>query len=52
MITKFLRVIVPLRAAVVSRTALLLAALLAVTAAGAADNVLLIQLRPGGGFTV
>lgn len=50
--TKFQRVLAPLRAAVASRIALFLAALLAMTAAGAADNVLLIQLRPGGGFTV
>lgn len=34
------------------RAALLIALLLAMTAASAADNVLLIQLRPGGGFTV
>ncbi|MDZ4252585.1 MAG: hypothetical protein U1A72_08420 [Sulfuritalea sp.] len=51
MIAKFRCVLAPLRAAVVGRTALFLAALLAATAAGAADNVLLIQLRPAG-FTV
>jgi len=34
------------------RAALLIALLLAMTTASAADNVLLIQLRPGGGFTV
>lgn len=34
------------------RTALFLAVLMAATAAGAADNVLLIQLRPGGVFKV
>lgn len=34
------------------RAALLLALLFAMTTASAADNVLLIQLRPGGGFTV
>lgn len=34
------------------RAVAFLAALLATTAAGAADNVLLIQLRAGGGFTV
>lgn len=34
------------------RVVLFLAAFMVVTAANAADNVLLIQLRPGGGFTV
>lgn len=34
------------------RITLCLAALLAATAAFAVDNVLMIQLRPGGGFTV
>ncbi len=34
------------------RVVLFLAALMVVTAAHSADNVLLIQLRPGGGFTV
>lgn len=34
------------------RLALFFAALVATSVAGAADNVLLIQLRPGGGFTV
>lgn len=34
------------------RAALFFALLLAMTSASAVDNVLLIQLRPGGGFTV
>lgn len=34
------------------RVVLFLAALMVATAANSADNVLLIQLRPGGGFTV
>lgn len=36
----------------IMKPALFLAALLVTTAAAAADNVLLIQLRAGGGFTV